>query len=405
MLRNKLRYLVFLAAVGLLAILYNVYYMWIIFLTVLAVPFLMFGLLCYFYGKVRTELVSAAHIVNKGDVVPISVQLNNPTIFPVSDLRIYLVYQNAYSGEQHKKEFVVSVDYRTKTSVTCNLYSEYAGNLIVSLKAVRIYDYLKIFSLKRKQKGEVRAAVLPFYYELMENDFNHMRSKLVESDYYSPYKGGDDPSEVFAIREYREGDRQQRIHWKLSRKQGQLMIKEFSDPLNCSVLLLADLSVPKNENILGFMDATLECVLSLSYTFLQKGQLHYFAWYDKKFGGCRRIRVEREKDLYEAVDGLLHAMPYAEDVDALAIYHAEHPHEQYTDMFYVTGDLSEEKLNVLTIIRAEEKQLIYLNEEEDPEEIGGISAVVMKKSEEMGIHLWPTQLKNIRRDMEQLRIS
>ena len=38
----------------------------------------------------------------------------------------------------------------------------------------------------------------------------------IESDSYSTIKGGDDPSEVFAIREYREGDRLQRIHWKLS---------------------------------------------------------------------------------------------------------------------------------------------------------------------------------------------
>lgn len=399
-----MRYLIFLAAVGLLSILYNVYYMWIIFLTVLAIPFLMFGLLSYLYGSVRAELVSSAHVVNKGDSIPISIQLNNPTIFPVSDLKVYLSYKNAYSKEEYKKEIPVSIDQRTRTSVTCNLISEYAGNLIVSLKAVRIYDYLKIFSLKRKLSGEVRAAVLPYYYELMENDHFNQRARQVESDFYSPYKGGDDPSEVFAIREYREGDRQQRIHWKLSRKQGQLMIKEFSDPLNCSVLLLADLCIPDDTNTLGFIDATLECVLSLSYTFLRKGQLHYFAWYDAAHGGCRRIRVEKEKELYEAVDGLLQAMPYHSDVDTLSAYLAEHPHEQYTDMFYVTGTITDDNMDVLTLIRSEAKQLVYLSEEA-AEEFRGIPAQVTMKSEELGIHLWPVELANIRKDMEQVRIG
>lgn len=401
MLRNKLRYLIFLAAVGLLSILYNEYYMWIIFLTVIAIPFLMFGLLCYIYGMVRAEMVCTVHVVGKGEAVPVTLQLNNPTLFPVSHLKIYLTYMNAYSTEEHKKVLEVSVDARTRTSATCNLSSEYAGNLIVSLKAIRVYDYLKLFSLKRKQKGEVRAAVLPDYYELMENGFNSARTRMVESDYYSPHQGGDDPSEVFAIREYREGDRQQRIHWKLSRKQGQLMIKEFSDPLNCSVLLLVNMSVPKYENALKFIDATLESALSLSYTFLLKKQLHYFAWYDAKHGGCRRIRVERERDLYEAVDGLLQTLPDEETANTLSVYHSVYPNDQYTDLYYVTGEMSEEDFDILAIMKAQEKQLIYLNKEEEPERYG-FSDAIRKKFSEIGIHLWPVELAAVKKDLEQI---
>ncbi len=405
MLRNKGRYLVFLAAVGLLSVLYNTYYMGIIFLTVLSLPFLMFALLSYIYGMVKADMVSAAHIVNKGDAVPIIIQLHNPTIFPISNLKIYLNYKNAYSTESFTKEFVVSIDGRTRTSVTFNIVSEYAGNLVISLKAIRVYDYLKLFSLKRRLKGEVKAAVLPYYYELLENDFDTRPTTLVESDYYSPYRSGDDPSEVFAIREYREGDRQQRIHWKLSRKQGQLMIKEFSDPLNCSVLLLANLSVPQGENILFFIDALLECALSLSYTFLLHGQLHYFSWYDMKLGECKRVRVEREKDLYEAVDGLLQSLPYTETTDALTGYLAEHPHEQYTDMLYITGELSEERMDLISIIKAQAKQLIYVCGGRDKEGIMAIPEEALLKFGEMGINLWPIDATNIKRDIEQVRIS
>jgi hypothetical protein len=183
------------------------------------------------------------------------------------------------------------------------------------------------------------------------------------------------------------------------------MIKEFSDPLNCSVLLLVNLNVPKHENVLSFIDATLECSLSLSYTFLLKRQLHYFAWYDVKQGGCRRIRVEREKELYEAVDGLLQALPNEETTDTLTVYQAEHPNEQYTDLYYVTGEISEADLDILSIIKAQAKQLIYLNEEENPANHGGIPAVIQKKFNEMGIHLWSVELTDIKNDMEQIRLG
>ena len=400
MLRNKLRYLLLLSAAGLLSILYNRYYMGIIFLTILAMPFVMFGLLSYLFGRIRAELISTAHIVAKGEAIPVTVQIYNPTLFPISNMKIYISYKNAYSKDKFTKEFYISVDGRTKAYVTFNLFSDYAGNLIITLKGIRIYDYLKLFSLKKKLKGEIKAAVLPHYYELPDDYMSNHHTNLVESDNYSPYKRGDDPSEVFAIREYREGDRLQRIHWKLSRKQGQLMIKEFSDPLNCSVLLFVNLCAPTGANVLYYLDAILECALSLSYTFLLKGQLHYFTWYDKSHGCCRRVRVGQEKDLFEAVDGLLQAMPYTETTDALTPYIAEHPNEQYTDLYYVTGEVTPAKLDLLSIIKAQARQMIYINDVDQLLSDQEMSSDLMIRTNEMGIDLWPVDVTNVKRDME-----
>lgn len=405
MLRNKLRYLLLLAAVAFLSVLYNKYYMGIIFLCVVAMPFIMFGHLCYLYGRVKAELVSVAHVVNKGEVIPISVQLSNPTIFPVSNIKIYLTYRNSYSSKRYTKDFLVSIDARTRSSVICNLYSDYAGNMEINLKAIRIYDYLKLFSLKRKLKDQVKAAVLPYYYELTEDYSSTRQTRIIESDNYSPHKSGDDPSEVFAIREYREGDRLQRIHWKLSTKLDQLMIKEFSDPLNCSVLLFVNLCIPEGVNNLYFMDAILECALSMSYTFLINGQMHYFSWYDKEHGYCRRIRVSGEKDLFEAVDGLLQASPYTAESDALTAYLAEHPNDQYTDLFYITGEVCVPWLDLLSIIKAQTRQLIYISDVDNLLGIQSVTAELSEKTMEMGIDLWPVDVTNVKRDMEQVRIG
>ncbi|HHV09847.1 MAG TPA: DUF58 domain-containing protein [Clostridiales bacterium] len=411
MLRNQLKYLLLLGAVGLLAILYNTYYMGILFLAVLGMPFFMLLLLFYTYANVGAKLVSAAHIVNRREPVPITVQMRNSSFFPVTGVRIYLTYQNAYSNRKYKTEYMVSLDARTNTQVTVSLKSEHAGNLVISLKAIRVYDYLKLFSLRKKQSGEIKAAVLPSYYELTEMELSGSGSELVDSDTYSTTKSGDDPSEIFAIREYREGDRLQRIHWKLSRKQDQLMIKEFSDPVNCSILLLVDLSTRKERALLPFADALLECTLSLSYTLLLHKQIHYLAWYDVKYGGCTRIRISQEKELFDAVDALLQAKFYSSkgsgtgSRDVILNYMAEYPRDQYTEVFYMTGEVKAVNPNSMALFRTRECHLLYIHDDEEQEELLEQSVLVQEYGGGFHVEFWPVDLNNSRQDLEELIVG
>jgi uncharacterized protein (DUF58 family) len=405
MLRNLIKYLVVLVTVGILSILYNTYYMGIIFLSIIAIPFFLFALLSYVYGRLKVDLVSVMHVAKKGEVVPISIQIDNPTVFPVARIKLYLTYKNSYSTQQYRKNYVVSVDANTKSSVICNLYSEYAGNLEVSLNYFRIYDYLKLFSLSRKKKTQLTVAVLPVYYELPQNLLTSLYTGTVESDYYSAIRSGDDPSEVFSIREYREGDRQQRIHWKLSRKQNQLMIKEFSEPLNCSVLLFVDLCIPEDINRMIFMDSILECALSLSYSLLMAGQMHYFTWYDEKNGACTRIRVSREKDLFEAVDGILHVMPYTSATDALTAYESEHPKEQYSNLIFITGEQPRKRTEGLSLLKAMSRQVIYLGEIDSRPGSKYYPNEVIVRSGDSGITYNSIDTHHVQRDMEQLRLD
>ncbi|MGB4659365.1 MAG: DUF58 domain-containing protein [Mobilitalea sp.] len=405
MLRNHIKYLLILIGLGLLAVLYEDYYLGIIFLTVVALPIVMIGLLSYLYLKISVEFVSVVHIANKGQKIPISVQLNNPTIFPIPNLLIYLTYKNKYTSKVSKIKFAFSIDAKTKTTVVCNLSSEYSGNLEISLQAIRIYDYFKMFSFHKKIEQDIKVAVLPFYYELIGNEILSHSQRLVESDYYSAVNGGDDPSEVFAIREYREGDRPQRIHWKLSSKLNQLMIKEFSDPLNCSIILFVDLSIPEGENTLFFMDALLECALSLSYSYLAEKLMHYFAWYDESLGTCRRLRITQEKDLFEAIDGLFRACPYTKKVDAMSAYQAEYTNDQYSDLIFVTGEISSERMNSLFVLKAVTRQVIYVNDPYEKAEDQLFPEEILLLSREMGIDLLFIDTNNVKRDMEEQRLA
>lgn len=414
MLQNKLKYILVIILSGFLAVLYNVYYMGILFLAVVICPFILFAVLCYIYGRLSFELSSVVHVAGKGETIPVSVQIHNPTLFPVAVLSITISYSNSFSDQlkEHKQAFYISVDSRSTTNATCNLKSDYAGNIIVSLSKVRVFDYLKLFSLRKKNLGKIRVAVLPDYYELTGDYLNNRSGMQVESDYYSHVKSGDDPSEVFAIREYREGDRPQRIHWKLSLKQDQLMIKDFSEPLNCSVVIFADLGTSGRDDGPDIIDAILECALSLSYSFMLKRQIHYLAWYDKIRGNSRRIRIVTEKDLFEAIDGILNCGPYIQDVDLASVYFAEYPNDQYTDLFYVTSVITDEKLDSLIWIKSIGRQVLCINNRDakgspasdDAWDIS-VDAELNGKISETGISLIFLNAADIKPDLENLEFS
>ena len=121
MLQNKIRYLLILAIAGLLAILYNEYFMGILFLSVLIFPFLLFAILNYIYGVISFELVSLVHISNRGETIPVSIQIHNPTIFPIPNLSITINYSNNFA---FKKQF-------TNRNLMCQLTRVLGPELLV----------------------------------------------------------------------------------------------------------------------------------------------------------------------------------------------------------------------------------------------------------------------------------
>lgn len=412
MLKNKMKYLLLLGALFLLSILYNKYRMGVLLLTMLAMPLFLIAVISYLYLKVKVSLLTTVHVAKKGEAIPISIQINNPTIFPVSCLKIYFTYKNSFTDKMNKKEFIVSLDHNTTTNVTIRLYSEYAGNLELRLLGIRIFDYIKLFSLRKKLNIENRVAVLPNFYEMMEDYIPTHNSIAVESEFFSGVKSGDDPSEVFAIREYREGDRIQRIHWKLSQKQDKLMIKEFSDPINCSMLIFIDLSIPDGEDALLFTDALLECALSLSRFFITNGQYHYFAWYDNQHSECRRIKLNTENEMFAAMDGLLHTQVYPFGEEAFCKYLAEFSHDQYSDVFYITGEFTENSLEAVSIVKASKKHMIYVSDiNMKPEKRKNrnnkslISESFFSKSSEMGINFIQADARNMKQTIEHFIFS
>ena len=61
-----------------------------------------------------------------------------------------------------------------------------------------------------------------------------------QTDGFLQNRKGNDPSEMFELRDYVPGDDIRSIHWKLTSKTGELIIRQASDPSHHTLLLLPD---------------------------------------------------------------------------------------------------------------------------------------------------------------------
>lgn len=175
------------------------------------------------------------------------------------------------------------------------------GSYEIWLKRVRIYDMMGLFciSYRRAVKGErALLGVLPRIYPIGIRLSEALRNFAGDAEIYDSLRSGTDASETLKLRPFQKGDELRKIHWKLSAKEGYLIVRENSMPKGCPVVVLM-------ESIGGFQEARLQCVASLSFCLMDLECPHYVAWYSSYQQDVVRVRVDDEEGFYEALLHLL----------------------------------------------------------------------------------------------------
>lgn len=350
MLRRKIVYLFIIGISGMLAILYEDYVMSLLFLALLSFPAVLWGVAWYIRGKVEIKVLPTSKIKKKNIEVHVDLLIKNPTMFPIARLVLNTKYYHRYENAPRREKLTTFVDAKSEQQLTVSFSSMHCGNISFAIDSFQLYDYLNLFRFHKKTNQEVLVSILPDFHIIEEKLVWENPNVLVQSDLYSTTKSGDDSSEIFSIHEYREGDRINHIHWKLSLKEDTLMVKEFGLPLDCSVVILVEL-YKNNLKSLKEIDIALQSVLSLSFSMVLKQQKHYIAWYDCYDGICKRSKIDKEEDLYEALSMLFQSNLYESSDAAIRFHAAEYEKEAYTNIFYVTPKLTESALHELEMTK------------------------------------------------------
>lgn len=282
----------------------------------------------YFRLHISIWLDMKVPVAQKKEKFELEFHMKNTGIFPVSSVYAILNCENRSGGSSEKRILDESIGARSEKTVRITVSSDYSGNVGFSLKRVQVRDYLGLFQRKIKSMSQISVNVLPDIQAFPVVISMRTRNFPVEGDAYETDRSGDDPSEIFQIREFRPGDRLQRIHWKTSARMDDLMTKEYSMPRGCKVLFLLD--ARQKEADPQQADCFLERVASLSFSMLEAECPHFTAWYDESKGRILRKAIEKEQDIYEMLDQVMTAPLYEQQYDIEAAYRSAYPEGTYS---------------------------------------------------------------------------
>ncbi len=167
----------------------------------------------------------------------------------------------------------------------------------IECSCVDCYDWLGIYRFRKKWGERQQVTLFPECYGTTVKAGVRTRLFLSDGETYHPQIGGDDPTEILKLRAYQKGDRPNRIHWKLSAKNGSLLVAEMGLPMGCNVVFFLDADVGQmgQEERAAFWGV----VHSISQEMLQQECAHYLVWFDVQTQQLCRKAVRSPEHLME----------------------------------------------------------------------------------------------------------
>lgn len=272
-------------------------------------------------------------VADAGKSVPCEVTISNRSAVPLINALIKVEYINVFNGKKTRIKRHCYVPPHGSSVQLFDIISDKCGVVNIRVRRLAISDAAGLIRFYPKVRIQSDIIFLPRLIDMdMEVD-GTLYTFRGDSNEFDKNKPGEDPSEVFQIREYREGDRIQNVHWKASVKNDAVMVKEYSKPLSCALLVLADL---REESI---TDDFITLLLSYSAMLIEKNCHHYVAWYDCKIENMARIAIHSMEDVYVLMNEIMRIRPSADKKELETLYRSVFPYDAYMKAYVFSTDL------------------------------------------------------------------
>ena len=285
-----------------------------------AVVFAVFSL-CYLeiFGKgLRVWVEIPMKVVEKGQGFSVKVHADRNKPLPIGKIKVFLSYGER--GTKKIRELSVGLDHVIE--VERRLSIQAAGCYEFKVECFHVYDPFGWFYFGYHGKSSAQVMVMPTIKELQIRLGEGVKHFYGETMEYDDLMAGQDASEVFDVREFLDGDKLQRIHWKLSARTDELMVKEDSLPKSCAIVLFMPEGVLSRSENLNFM-------ASLSYSLMDAKCPHYVVWQSKSSGDLARVKVQDDDSFYFAIMAFLQDGSVSAEMDRLERYREKYKGEPF----------------------------------------------------------------------------
>ena len=219
------------------------------FLLMTAVVIVLVGILSvygmfYLAGNQQVRLYIYGQNVVLGDETELQVSLLHRVRYFALNCMLAMEAENVFRESKSLWEISMPVQPGGVSKAVLPLKAEYLGKYHISCKEGKLRDLLGIVEAVIPAESYCEITVLPDISGEKGVDTSGFLSGMSESE--ESREKGHDFSEVHDIREYIPGDKLRDIHWKISAKQGELMVKERISVSGSQMVLRIALSQEKD---------------------------------------------------------------------------------------------------------------------------------------------------------------
>lgn len=230
--------------------------------------------------------------------------------------------RNEMTGALTKYSFVLPLRGR-EDRFELPIPADACGALHISCVKAQVQDLLNLFQARTTPFPAARTTVYPHGLSL-ELMLTGAMAGAPNGEGFRQNRKGSDPSEIFENREYVPGDDIRSIHWKLSSKTDQLIIRQAGAPSHYDLVLLPDLGMERDGTAVSLSErnAAIAYGYALGEQLLRLGLSFCLAI---PAGGEIELREVRDMRTYRDVTSLWLSLRLPKNVgDALQLFRMQH---------------------------------------------------------------------------------
>lgn len=263
---RRILYAVLVGAAVLFQIFFRFYLSTFVLVLILVLPILSLLLALPGWMGSMASVVPQAPLITVGGSARFGVLLYHSSFLPLIRPRIRLRWTNQLTGESGESKITVTARKPAELTVAAT----HCGRLVCQVERAVCCDLLGLFPLPVRKGPEQAVLILPAQLELEGKE--ELAAGENAGTVLRPRPGGG-PGEDYDLREYRVGDPLRSVHWKLSSKKDELVVRETLEPQQAAIVVTYDHFGPSEE-----LDRAFAQLWALSRWLLQQDRPHHIQW-------------------------------------------------------------------------------------------------------------------------------
>lgn len=210
---------------------------------------------------------------------------------PLLNCELSFTFENLFYPHKEPQEFVFPAESRQTGEFTLPFSVTKAGMIVINMTELNITDYLHLYTFSIPKEMTLEIPVIPD--DIPAPPYPKKRTSPSErsgevSEIYT--KNGEKSRDLKQLREYRAGDRIKDIHWNLTAKTDDIMVREYEEIRELYYLVLPVLN--------NSLQKTLEIFVAVGKDLIKEREPFTVAIYNANDNTFSMEIVTEEEDLY-----------------------------------------------------------------------------------------------------------